>query len=482
MAKFVSTAIPYVNAKPHIGHALEYVQADAYVRALRLVGEDVFFLTGTDDNALKNVQAAEVAGQPVEEYVAENAKHFIELDKRLDVAYDDFIRTSSDPRHHAGVEKLWRATNPNDIYKKSYRGFYCVGCEEFKTEKDLVNGECLEHPGKQLEEVEEENYFFRLSAYQEQLYKLIETDTLKIVPESRKNEMLSFIRGRLEDFSVSRSAKRAKGWGMPVPGDPDQYLYVWYDALANYITALGYADNSDIYQKYWVSSEQKVHIIGKGINRFHSLYWPAMLMSAGVQLPTTIFVHGYITSGGQKMSKSVGNVIDPNKLLDRYGTDAVRYFLLRHGHPTEDFDFTDERCYEWYIADLTNGLGNLVARVMKLAETHLSKPIQEMELLPFSQEYWDMLNAFEFNRAMDWIWERIQRLDERITREEPFKLVKENPERGCALIAEMVTELYQIGRFLNPFMPTTSEIIKNAVLENKKPENLFPRLPSQKDV
>ena len=293
-----------------MGNALEYVQADAYVRTQRLIGEDIFFLTGTDDNALKNVQAAEAAGKPTAKYIEENAKKFIDLDKSLSVKYDDFIRTSVDPRHRAGVEKLWRATNSQDIYKKSYRGFYCVGCEEFKTEKDLINGECPEHPGKPLEEVKEENYFFKLSAYQNQLYDLINSDTLVIVPESRKNEMLSFIKGGLEDFSVSRSAKRARGWGIPVPNDPDQYLYVWYDALANYVTALGYANRDVSYQKYWESSQKRVHIIGKGINRFHTIYWPAMLLSAGMPLPTTVFVHGYINSEGQKMSKFLGNVID----------------------------------------------------------------------------------------------------------------------------------------------------------------------------
>jgi len=475
MARFVSTAIPYVNAKPHVGHALEYVQADAYVRASRLAGNDVFFLTGTDDNALKNVHAAEVAGKPVEEYIAENAEHFVKLDRRLDVKYGDFIRTSSDPRHRAGVEKLWRATNPNDLYKKSYKGFYCVGCEEFKTGKDLVNCECPEHPGKQLEEVEEENYFFRLSAYQEKLLKLIESDALKIIPGSRKNEMLSFIRGGLEDFSVSRSAKRAKGWGIPVPDDPNQYLYVWYDALANYITGLGYASDADTYKKYWVSAEQKTHMVGKGINRFHSIYWPAMLLSAGVPLPTTIFVHGYVTSGGQKMSKSVGNVIDPNKLIDRYGADAVRYFLLRHGHPTEDFDLTEDLCHEWYTANLTNGLGNLVARVMKLAEEHIQKPIT-LNVIGYPEEYTNAFANFQFNKVADLIWEHIQILDNKIASEKPFNVVKENPEEGKRIILECVQELSRIGTMLAPLMPETSQKILTAIRENKKPENLFPRI------
>ena len=474
MTRFVSTAIPYVNAKPHVGHALEYVQADAYVRASRLAGEDVFFLTGTDDNALKNVHAAEVAGKPIAEYVAENAEHFVALDQRLHVVYDDFIRTSSDPRHRTGVEKLWRATNPDDLYKKSYRGFYCVGCEEFKTEKDLINGECPEHPGKKLEEIEEENYFFRLKNYEKKLLDLIESDTLKIIPESRKNEMLSFIRGGLEDFSVSRSAARAKGWGIPVPDDPCQYLYVWYDALANYITGLGYADDAEKYQKYWVSAERKVHVVGKGINRFHSIYWPAMLLSAGVPLPTMIFVHGYVTSGGQKMSKTLGNVIDPNELIDRYGTDAVRYFLLRHGHPTEDFDMTDEHCREWYTANLTNGLGNLVARVMKLSEDNNVITIHMPST--FASQVIEKIGLFEFNEAMNLVWGKIQRIDQRITEEEPYKIVKTNPIVGKASIQFLVQELREIGESLASLMPETSQKILDAIKVNKKPDNLFPRL------
>ena len=466
-----------MNARPHIGHALEYVQADAYVRALRLFGEDVFFLTGTDDNALKNVQAAEEAGRPIKEYIAENAEHFVELDRRLNVVYDDFIRTSSDQRHSAGVEKLWRATNPEDLYKKSYRGFYCVGCEEFKTEKNLANLECPEHPGKKLEEVEEENYFFRLSSYQDKLLELIESGTLRIIPESRKNEITSFIRGGLEDFSVSRTAKRAKGWGIPVPDNPDQYLYVWYDALANYITGLGYASGSDEYQKYWVSAKNKTHMIGKGINRFHTVYWPAMLLSANVPLPTEVFVHGYIISGGQKMSKSIGNVIDPNELLDRYGTDAVRYFLLRHGHPTEDFDLTDERCREWYTANLTNGLGNLVARVMKLAEEHLPNPVvitKDDEKI--AEEFLKKIEEFKFNEAMDFVFAKISAADAYMNTNEPYKKIKSDAGVAVRDIEYLVHELASIATHLAPAMPYTSGIILRAVRENKKPENLFPRL------
>lgn len=482
MSRFVSTAIPYVNAKPHIGHALEYVQADTYTRVMRLAGEDVFFLTGTDDNALKNVQAAEKAGMTVEQYVAENAEHFIELDRRLDVVYDDFIRTSVDPRHRIGVEKLWNATNPADLYQKSYRGFYCIGCEEFKTEKDLVNGACPEHPGLPLEEVEEKNYFFRLSAYADQLTHLIESDTLRIIPESRKNEALAFIRGGLEDFSVSRSSARARGWGIPVPGDHDQYLYVWYDALANYITALDYGTNGERYERYWTAQDaHSVHLIGKGINRFHTIYWPAMLLSAGVPLPSIVFIHGYITSGGQKMSKSLGNVIDPNELLDRYGSDAVRYVLLRHTHPTEDSDLTDAIMHEHYTANLTNGIGNLVARVMKLAEEYLPHPVQlhESEEV-LSEAFIKKIEAFRFNEALDIVFEKVAAADAFMAEHKPYISIKSGDtverEQAREEIAALVRELGAIATHLAPFMPRAAATIATAVRTNHKPDNLFPRL------
>lgn len=480
---FVSTAIPYVNAEPHVGHALEYVQADAYVRARKLIGDEVFFLTGTDDNALKNVQAAEKAGRPIKEYIAENAEHFIELDRKLDVAYDDFIRTSVDPRHRAGVEKLWKATSPDDLYKKSYKGYYCVGCEEFKTEKDLINGECPEHPGRPLEIVEEENYFFRLSAYQDRLEKLIESNEFHIIPESRRNETLAFIKGGLEDFSVSRSAARAKGWGIPVPGDPDQYLYVWYDALANYITALGYANDSELYQKFWTAEgAQKVHMIGKGINRFHTIYWPAMLLSAGVPLPSTVFVHGYIISGGQKMSKTLGNVVSPGDLIERYGSEAVRYFLLRHGSPTEDFDLTDEKCHEWYTAHLVNGLGNLVARVMRLAEEHLPHPVELTEEdAAVEPAFLERMGAFKFNEAMDLVFEHIGKGDAYMTEKAPYQGIKSGDaverEEARKDIEKLVKHLAKIGAHLAPAMPRTSAAIASSVRHNKRPDNLFPRLP-----
>jgi len=310
MAKkfYITTAIPYVNAAPHVGHALEFVQTDVIARYHRLLGEDVHFQSGSDDNALKNVQAAEEKKIPVEKFVKQNSDKFYQFKNEniLNISFDDFIRTT-EKRHIDGAQALWKACKKEDIYKKKYKGLYCLGCEVFLTEKDLVDGKCPEHK-KKPEIVEEENYFFRLSKYQDWLEKLISSDKLKIIPKTRKNEVLAFIRRGLEDFSISRTKERAHGWGVPVPGDPNQIIYVWFDALANYITALDWHKKGKLYQKYWPAD---VHVIGKGITRFHAIYWPVMLKSADIPLPKSEFVHGYITVEGEKISKSLGNIIDP---------------------------------------------------------------------------------------------------------------------------------------------------------------------------
>lgn len=474
---FISTSIPYVNARPHVGHALEFVQADVIARFRRLMGRNVFFLSGTDDNALKNVQAAEAAGVPVEEYVKENSAIFEELLRRLNISHDDFIRTGFEERHRLGAQRLWSRSKKEDIYKKKYRGLYCVGCEEFKKEKDLVHGECPEHPGKKLEEVEEENYFFRLSAYQDALHNLISSGELQIVPAFRKNEMLAFIEAGLEDFSISRSKERARGWGIPVPGDDSQTIYVWFDALSNYINALGYAKDDEKFKTFWQEGEEVVHIIGKGINRFHTIYWPAMLLSAGVRPPTKAVVHGYVTGDrGIKMSKSLGNVADPALYIEEFGAEAVRYFLIREIPTFEDGSFSRKRFVEAYNANLANGLGNLVARVLKLSETHLEGPVDIPTAASFPKEYTEALEGFEITKAADYVWSRIKQLDEKIAATEPFRVVKTDKEKGAALIKDIVTELYWIGRLLYPFLPQANAIIKEAIRQNKKPETLFPRI------
>ncbi len=475
---FISTSIPYVNAVPHIGHAVEFIQADIIARYRRMRGDDIFFLSGTDDNALKNVLEAEKAGQSVALFVEKNANVFRKLLTQLNISTDDFIRTSTDSRHTPGAQRLWSSFKPTDMEKKKYRGLYCVGCEEFKTEKDLTDRRCPEHPNVRLEYVEEENYFFKLGHYESVLKRLIESDTLRIVPETRKNEILEFIRGGLEDLSISRSAKRARGWGVPVPGDPEQMQYVWVDALSNYITALDYAHTSDAFKRYWKESSERIHVIGKGISRFHAVYWPAFLLSAGVPLPTTLFVHGYITVDGQKMSKSLGNVIDPFALVAEYGTDAVRHFLAQHVHPYEDTDITMERFKLRYESDLVDDLGNLVARIMQMAQTHLNQPVRESAASPDDKEqtdYHDKLAIYRCDQASDYVFRKIRDTQEEIDKEKPFKLIEENQAEGKKNIIKFVQKLRKIATLLEPFMPETSKKIIEAILANKKPANLFPR-------
>lgn len=484
---FISTSIPYVNAVPHIGHALEFVQADVLARFYRQRAGDVFFLTGTDDNALKNVQAAEVAGIPVAQFVDEHAAVFAELAKILRISNNDFIRTSRDERHLRGAQKLWSSCRKEDIYKKKYQGLYCLGCEEFKRPKDLVNDECPEHPGKKLETIEEENYFFRLSNYQKQLEKLIESDELRIVPVGRKNEILAFIREGLEDFSISRSVGRAKNWGVSVPGDVSQKMYVWFDALSNYINALGYADNSADFKKYWADADNVIHVIGKGINRFHTVYWPAMLLSAGVRLPKTVFVHGYLTVAGQKISKTLGNVVDPFAIIKKYGVDATRHYLLREISAYGDGDYSDEKFAERYNGDLANGLGNLVSRVFTLAEKHgdlavdFKKDITDaiIEAIALAREKVNIAIAeFRFNDASSAIWELIALADKYVNDRKPWAEADNRETLVNALVL-----IDNTAALLWPFLPDTSEKItagihwkSDKVLSVKKIENLFPRL------
>jgi methionyl-tRNA synthetase len=367
---YVTTAIPYVNARPHLGFALEIVQADVLARHHRARGHAVRFLTGTDDNSLKNVQAAEAEGVPVRQLVERNAAAFAALRGPLALSFDDFIHTSSDPRHRAGVERLWRAcAAAGDLYRRYYQGRYCVGCEQFYTDAELRQGRCPEH-GTAPQPVAEENWFFRLSRYQDRLGELVASGRLRIEPDARRNEVLGFIAGGLDDFSVSRSRARAHGWGIPVPGDPEQVVYVWWDALGNYLTALDYGTDGTAYRRWWVEGNRRVHLIGKGILRFHAVYWPAMLLSAGVPLPTDVLVHDYLTVDGRKLSKSGGNAVDPVALAGRFGTDAVRWWLLREVPRVGDTDFTVERLTARADADLANGFGNLVSRVVGMVHRY----------------------------------------------------------------------------------------------------------------
>lgn len=475
MAKvYLTTTIPYVNADPHLGFAIEIVQADAWVRHRRLMGDEVFFSTGTDEHGQKIFQAAEKAGETPQDYVDRFAAVYKELRNKLDLSTDSFIRTSSQA-HKDAAQEMWRRCAANgDIYKKSYTGIYCVGCEMFKTEAELSDGKCLLHPTLTPETISEENYFFKLSAYQDRLLQYLSSPEC-VIPEWRRKEAFDFVRAGLEDFSISRSRERLT-WGVPVPGDETQVMYVWFDAFVNYISTLGWpADMDGQFKKFWQEG-RTIQVAGKDMVRFQSIMWQAMLMSAGIKHTDQIFYHGFIISEGQRMSKSLGNVIHPFEVVKKYGVDATRYLLLRHVHPFDDSDVSWAKFDEWYNAGLANGIGNLVARVMKLAEDNLDGPIAKPEVKPFPQELTDAMANFEFNKALDYIWSRVQALDQRINAEAPFKVVKTDAAAGKKMIAEMVEELYWIGRYLNPFMPATNELIKSTILANKKPESLFKRL------
>ena len=465
---YITTPIFYPNAKPHMGHAYTITISDILARHHRLIGDDTYFLSGTDENAEKVVQAAHKAGVDPQEYLDSIVEQFKSLYINLNISNDQFIRTTDKDIHWPGAQELWRRLDAQgDIVKKSYAGLYCIGHEAFLTEKDLVNGKCPNHNEKP-ELVEEENYFFNLSKYTEQIKQKIESDELRIIPKTRKNEILSLLSQGLEDVSFSRPAKKMT-FGIPVPNDETQKMYVWCDALSNYITALGFGRGGKL-MHYWPG----VHIIGKDILRFHAAIWPGMLLSAGLPLPKEILVHGFITSGGKKMSKTLGNVIDPQELIDEYGTDAVRYYLARHISPFEDGDVTKESFKEVYNANLANGLGNLVARIMKMAENYLGNPVDVSEFreLPGVNEHTE---NFEFNRAMDNIWFHIKEIDEHIQEQEPYKLVKTNKIAAQKQVTYFVRELNRIAIHLKPFLPETSEKILTAIKENKMPETLFPR-------
>lgn len=475
MAKvYLTTTLPYVNAEPHIGFALEIVQADTYARHKRLMGDDVFFNTGTDEHGQKIYQKAQEAGEDTQLYTDRYAATFKDLEDALNLSVDAFIRTTN-PSHKAAAQEFWRrCLKSGHIYKKKYATKYCVGCELEKTDSELDHGKCPIHPNLDVQIVDEENYFFKLSAFSDALVTLFK-DPQFLIPNYRINEMTSLIaKDGLQDFSISR-LKSKMSWGVPVPDDPEHVMYVWFDALVNYISTLGWPENEEKYNDFWRDGKT-VQFAGKDQVRQQAVMWQAMLLSANLSTTKQIFIHGFISVDGQKMSKSLGNVISPYDLVKKYGTDGTRYILLRHIHPFEDSDVSWAKFDEWYNANLANGLGNLVARVMKLAEDNLDVPVARPESKPFPNELTDAMDRFEFNKAMDYIWSRIQSLDQRINAEEPFKLVKTDPEAGKRLIAELVTELYWIGRYLNPFMPATNELIKSTILANKKPDNLFKRL------
>ena len=470
-AKYITTTLPYVNAEPHIGTVLEFVQADCLARYYRLMGHEVFFNTGTDEHGQKIAQKADELGQSRQAYVDQYAATFEKLREALNLSYNNFIRTT-DEAHKAAAQEIWRRCEAaGDIYKKSYTGLYCVGCEVFYKANELDENKCCLIHKKPVEEVEEENYFFRLSNYQDQLIEYLK-DESRTPTSWARSWTLEFAKGGLDDVSISRHVSRMD-WGVPVPGDDQHVMYVWFDALTNYISTLGWPDESPDgnFEKFWIEGET-LQLAGKDQMRFQSLIWQGMLLSAGLPLTDVILYHGFITIDGQKISKSIGNVISPYEVVDRYGTDAARYILLRHMHPTDDSDLTWDKMDEWYTANLVNGLGNLTARIMKMCEQHL----EPEDFAPLDPTALDAPHILNFQVAMDHIWSLIGRADEVIAETEPFKLIKTNPEEAKAILSNLRLDLLHIGRLLLPCMPETSVAIRQAVRANQKPDNLFKRL------
>lgn len=478
---FITTSIPYTNAPPHVGFALEAIQADVVARYHRSLNHDVFFLTGTDEHGLKTKKAAQEAGISLDEFLNQTSGKFRGLRETLNLSWEPdhgFIRTTDASRHIPAVQHVWRTLLQNDdLYKRKYKGFYCAGCEAFKTDKELKDSQCIIHQ-KPVDIVEEENYFFKISKYINQIRQIIENNELQIIPEVRKNEVLNMIENGLDDVSFSRAKEKYDG--IPVPNDSEQIIYVWADALPNYISALGYPATKDPglkgkFKKYWPAD---VHCIGKDIIKFHAVYWPAILLSLGLEIPKALFVHGFVTANGQKMSKSLGNVVDPFELVKKYGTDAVRYYLLREFTPTEDGDFTYEKFEQRYNGDLAGGIGNLAARTLALANkpnfkevSPTSKIKKEMERV--SQEWQKFLEEFKFNESLKSIWDGISFCDKYINEEKPW----EGKESASRVISDILFALDGMADLLLPFMPETAEKIKKG-LQAKKSEILFPRLGS----
>jgi methionyl-tRNA synthetase len=470
---YITTTIPYVNADPHIGFALELVQSDAVARYQRLMGKEVFFSTGTDEFGQKIWEASQKQGKDVQEYVDYYAQKFLDLKDVLNLSYDNFIRTTS-ADHIVAVQEFWRlCEEKGDIYKKIYKGLYCVGCEKFITDKDIVDGKCSLHPNAELETVEENNYFFKLENYKPQILEYL-SGPEAVFPEWRRKEAIDFVENGMEDFSISRSKERVS-WGVPIVGDEEQVMYVWFGAFVNYISTLGWPKNKENFEKFW-SEGETVQTAGKDMVKFQSVMWQGMLMSAGLPTTDKIVYHGFITGdGGIKMSKSLGNVINPNDIVEEYGTDALRYFLLREISPFDDSPFTMERFKEAYNSGLANGLGNLASRILTLSEKYLDACPEIPEQSDFT-EYFKMYETFDLKKVTDYIWDEIQSLDKFIQETEPFKVVKVDEAKGKELITTMVLRLYQIARMLNSILPETNITLKKLIKDNKKPEKpLFAR-------
>lgn len=479
MAKYyVTTSIPYVNAAPHIGFALELLYADVLARYAAVNGDDVIFCTGTDEHGGKIAERAKEQGQSTKEYVDGISERFRELTKVLNISNNRFIRTT-DPGHEQRATEIWKRLEKN-IYKGHYEGWYCTGDEAFFTDQEVKanKGVCPAH-NRPYEKIEEENYFFKLSDYTTKVKQAILDNSFEIVPKSRRNEILSLLDQGLEDISVSRPKDKIS-WGIPVPGDSKQVMYVWFEALMNYITVLGYPENDD-FKLYWPANTQ---VIGKDIIRFHAAIWPAMLLSLELPLPKQLYVHGFVTAEGKKMSKSLGNVINPFDAVKVHGVDPFRYYMLRHMPSHDDGDFSWDRFSEAYNNELANELGNLVQRTIAMAINYLDGQIGEIP--PPEHDTTAYTEAFQqchFDRALDTVWEQIRGLNQYIDEEKPWEVAKTGDKDHLReVLAYLISSISEISAMLVPFMPETAAKISQA-LDAKKLSRiegtLFPKFESK---
>lgn len=465
---YITTPIYYVNAKPHIGHAYTTIAADVLARFHKLQGDQTFFLTGTDEHGAKIEEKAREAGKDPKDFVDGIVEEFKKLwvKDKLNIAYDNFIRTT-DSAHIEAVKKVLQTLyDSGAIYKGEYEGLYCVGCEQFLNESDLIDGKCPDH-GTVPELMKEESYMLKMTEIQEELLRKIENDEFQIAPEKYKNEMVSFLKGQtLNDVSVSR---KNVSWGIPLPFDESHTTYVWVDAFLNYLTGLGWDGDEKKIPEMWPVN---INLIGKDILRVHATIWPAILIHLGIELPRTLFTHGHILSGGKKMSKTLGNTIAIDEMLEKFGTDATRYLLLSAGVFGQDIDVTMERMIENYNSNLANGLGNLVSRVVKLSEG--LELVDMSEKIDF-QKITVSMNKLEFDQVLDYIWKIVADDNKYIDDHKPWILRKTDEGKLKEVMQKLFIDLARISELLIPFMPETAEKIRKA-LEEKKTEILFQRI------
>ena len=469
---YITTTLPYANGAPHVGHTMEFIRADIIARHKRQQGARVFFNTGTDEHGQKIAENAEAQGQTPQVYVDQIAGEWKDFCKSINMSYDFFSRTTNS-RHIKSAQELWKRCAENGfIYKKDYQTKYCVGCELEKQDGELADGACPDHSNREIELIDEENYFFAFSKLEKELLNFYKQGS--VLPQFRENEIKGFVEGGLQDFSISR-LKEKMSWGVPVPGDDEHVMYVWFDALTSYISCLGWGtEDANLFDMYWKDGET-LQLCGKDNLRQQTAIWQAMLMAAGLPTTNTIFIEGHIVSGGKKMSKSVGNVVDPFLYIEKYGIDAVRYYIARHVHNTQDSDWTAESFHEAYQANLVNGIGNLTNRILKMSSSY-GVTLDEPEIKPGNE----LLDTYDFSGALDEIFKFIGSMDQFITDEAPFKKVKTDPDAAAKDVQYLLEKLWEVTMLIAPIMPETYGKMRVALEENQKPtEPLFPRVELQ---